>query len=66
MPRRSTTDAIFCLRMLLEKWTKGQKAVQSAFIDFEKAYARVRREELWECMQLAETSEGYKRIIKNM
>ena len=24
MSRRSTTDAIFCLRMLLEKWTEGQ------------------------------------------
>ena len=23
MPGRSTTDAIFCLRMLLEKWTEG-------------------------------------------
>ena len=27
MPGRSTTDAIFCLRMLIEKWNKGQKAV---------------------------------------
>ena len=33
MPGRSTTDAIFCLRMLLEKWTEGQKAVHCAFID---------------------------------
>ena len=23
MPGRCTTDAIFCLRMLLEKWTEG-------------------------------------------
>ena len=37
MPGRSTTDAIFCLRMLLEKWTEGQKAVHCAFIDLEKA-----------------------------
>ena len=41
MPRRSTTDAIFCLRMLLEKCTEGQKTVQCAFIDLEKAYDRV-------------------------
>ena len=34
-------DAIFCLRMLLEKWTEGQKAVHCAFIDLEKAYDRV-------------------------
>ena len=66
MPGRNTTNAIFCLRMLLEKWTKGQKAVHCAFIDLEKAYHRVHREELWECLQLAETSECYVRIIKNM
>ena len=46
MPERSTTDAIFCLRMLLEKWTEGQKAVRCAFVDLEKAYDRVPREEL--------------------
>ena len=27
MPRRSTADAIFCLRMLMEKWSESQKAV---------------------------------------
>ena len=36
MAGRSTTNAIFCLRMLLEKWTEGQKAVHCAFIDLEK------------------------------
>ena len=66
MPGRSTTDAIFCLRMLLEKWTEGQKAVHCAFIDLEKAYDRVPREELWECLRLAETSECYVTIIKGM
>ena len=43
MPGRSTTNTI-CLRMLLEKWTKGQKAVHFTFIDLEKAYDRVPRE----------------------
>ena len=66
MPGRSTTDAIFCLRMLLEKWNEGQKAMHCAFIDLEKAYDRVPREELWKCLRLAETSECYTRIIKNM
>ena len=66
MPGRSTTDAIFCLRMLLEKWTKGQKAVHCAFIDLEKAYDRVPKEELWKCLRLAETSECYINIIKDM
>ena len=66
MPGRSTTDAIFCLRMLLEKRTEGQKAVHCAFIDLEKAYDRVPREELWECLRLSKTSECYVRIIKDM
>ena len=66
MPGRSTTDAIFCLRMLLEKWTEGQKAVHCAFIDLEKAYDRVPREELWECLRLAETSECDIKIIQDM
>ena len=66
MPGRSTTDAIFCLRMLLEKWTEGQKAVHCAFIDLEKAYDRVPREELWKCLWLAELSECYIKIIKDM
>ena len=65
MPGRSTIDTIFCLRMLLEKWTEGQKAVHCAFINL-KAYDRVSREELWECLRLAETSECYIKIINDM
>ena len=66
MPGRSTTDTVFCIRMLLEKWTEGQKAVHCAFIDLEKAYDRIRREELWKCLRLAETSGCYIKIIKDM
>ena len=49
MPGRSTTNAIFCLRMLLEKWTEGHKAVHCTFIDLEKTYDRVPGKELWKC-----------------
>ena len=35
-----------------------------AFIDLEKAYNRVPREELWECLGLAETSECYIRSLR--
>ena len=66
MAGRSTTDAIFCLRMLLEKWTEGQKAVHCAFIDLEKVYGRVPREELWECLRLAETLECCIKIIQDI
>ena len=66
IPGRSTTNTFFCVRMLLEKWTEGQKAAHCAFFDLEKAYNRVPREELWECLQLAETSGCYMRIIKDV
>ena len=66
MPGRSTIDAIFGLRMLLEKWREGQKVLYCVFIDLEKAYDRVPREELWECLRLAGTSECYVRVIKDM
>ena len=52
--------------MLLEKWTEEQKAVHCAFIGLEKAYDRLLREELWEYLWLAETSECYITIIKDM
>ena len=37
-----------------------------AFIGLEKAYDRVPREELWECLRVAEISECYIKIIKDM
>ena len=66
MPGRNTTDAIVCLRMLMEKWSEGQKAMHCIFIDLEKAYDRISREEMWECLRLVETSGCYVRVIKDM
>ena len=52
--------------MLMEKWRERQKAMHCVFIDLEKAYDWVPREELWECLRLAGTSECYVRIIKDI
>ena len=66
MPERSTTDAIFSLWMLLEKWKEGQKGVHCVFVDLKKAYDRVPREELWECLHLAKALECYVRVVMDM
>ena len=36
------------------------------FVDLEKAYDRVPREKLWECLRLAKTSEYYVRVVMDM
>ena len=41
MKGKSTTDAIFSLRKLQEKFREGQEDLHSVFIDLEKAYDRV-------------------------
>ena len=51
MPGRSTTDAIFILKQTIEKHREGQKDIRVTFIDIEKAYDRVPREEIWRCMR---------------
>ena len=46
MPGKGTTDATFVLRMLMEKYRKGQREQHCVFVDLEKAYNRVSRVEL--------------------
>ncbi|KAK3545284.1 hypothetical protein QTP70_003047 [Hemibagrus guttatus] len=66
MPRKSTTDAIFALRILMEKYRDGQRELHCVFVDLEKAYGRVPREELWYCMRKSGVAEKYVRVVQDM
>ncbi|KAK3539601.1 hypothetical protein QTP70_010244 [Hemibagrus guttatus] len=66
MPRKSTTDAIFSLRILMEKYRDGQRELHCVFVDLEKVYDRVPREELWYCMRKSGVAEKYVRVVQDV
>ena len=66
MPGRSTTDAIFALRQLIEKYREGRKSLHCIFIDLEKAYDQVPRSEVWNCLRLKGVAEKYIRVIQDV
>ena len=66
MPEKGTTNAMFALRMLMEKYRKGQRELHCVFVDLEKAYDSVPREELWYCMRKSRIVEKYVQLVQDM
>ena len=66
MPGRGTTDAIFILRQLQEKYLQKKKNIYFAFVDLEKAFDRVPRRILWRAMWKLRINEWIIQIVKPM
>ena len=66
MPGKGTTDAMFSLRMLMEKYKQGRRELHYVFVDLEKACNRISREELWYCMRKSGMMEKYVRLVQDM
>ena len=66
MPGKGITDAMFFLRMLMERCRECQRKLHCVFMDLEKAYNRVPREELWYCMKKSGIVEKYVRHVQDM
>ena len=66
MPGRGTTDAIFILRQLQEKYLAKRKNLYFAFVDLEKAFDRVPREVVWWAMRKLAVDEWIINVVQAM
>ena len=64
MPGKGTTDAMFALRILMEKYREGQREIHCVFVDLEKAYPRVPPEELGYCMRKSGIVESMSELYR--
>ena len=63
---RSTTEQIFNLRILCEKYLQHQQDLYHVFTDFRKAFNRVWHAALWATMKKYNISANLIRVIKNL
>ena len=66
MAGKSTTDAIFIVRQLQEKYLARNKELWLAFVDLEKAFDRVPREVVWWALRCLGVDEWIVSVIKAM
>jgi hypothetical protein len=66
MPGRSTMEAIFLLRKLMERFREQKKDLHMVFIDLEKAYDKVPRNVMWWALEKHKVPTKYITLIKDM
>ena len=66
MPGRGTTDAIFIVRQVQEKFLAAKKALYMSFVDLEKAFDRVPRQVIWWAMRKLGVEEWLVKLVQSM
>lgn len=66
MPGRSTMEAIFLIRQLMERHREQKKDVHMIFIDLEKAYDKIPRNVMWWALEKKKVPTKYVTLIKDM
>ena len=66
VPGRGTTDAIFVVRQLQEKYLAANKRLYMAFVDLEKAFDRVPRKVIWWALRKLGVDEWIVRLVQGM
>ena len=63
---RSTTEQIFNLRIICERYLQHQQDLYHVFIDFKKAFDRVWHAALWATMNLYNISNNLIKVMQNL
>ena len=66
VPDRGTTDAIFVVRQLQEKYLAANKRLYMAFVDLEKACDRVPRKVIWWALRKLGVEEWIVRLVQGI
>jgi hypothetical protein len=66
MPRRSTIEAIFLIRQLMERCREQKKDMYMIFIDLKNVYDKVTRNVMWWALQKHKVSSKYITLIKDV
>ena len=66
VPGRGTTDAIFFVRQLQEKYLATSKRIYMAFVDLEKAFDQVPRKVIWWALRKLGVEEWIVRLVQWM
>ena len=65
-PGRSTTEPIFNLKILCERYLQHHQDLYHVFIDFKKAFDRVWHAALWATMRLCNINTNLINVIQNL